>query len=595
MPQEPSGPVDDTDMSRADARNDHLRARAPAAELQAIVDQLPAMVAYWNVDLRNRQANRAYIEWFGIAPEDMYDMHISELLGPEVFTKNLPYIEGALDGRPQLFNRTLIDAAGRERVTQASYIPDVVDGEVRGFVVLVTDISSRVEVERELERRAELYRALARDTPNGFVLVFDRDLRFLVADGSALTAFGYTRRDLEGRTIFEAAPARLAAELERRYAAALAGETVTWERRRGPRTFSLTVGPLRDRGGEVFAGMVSGTDVTVLRQSEAMNMALGQIATAVARQASPAAVFAQVAESVRDLFDVEAALIARFDAMGAVSVLASAPRHPPDVPTQLAFVDGDERHSALAAVQRTARAALVRYADADLELPAQLRAAGFATGAGAPVRVRDRLWGALVIGASDTDRLDGGVLDQLSSFAELVALAVGNAEAWDALARDARTDALTGLANHRTFQERLRQEIAHAGRHGHPLSLVLFDIDHFKSVNDTHGHQTGDAVLAELARRLKPLVRGRELLARTGGEEFGWILPDTEAAAAVQAAERLRATVGRAPFAVAGTVTVSAGVAVPGPEGDATALLAAADRALYEAKRQGRNRTCREH
>ncbi len=113
------------------------------------------MVAFWDRDLRNRFANRAYIDWFGVAPSDMRGMHIRDLLGPRVFAMNLPYIEGALRGEEQLFERTLVDAAGRTRFTQASYTPQVVDGVVRGFFVLVTDITSRVRAELALRESVE--------------------------------------------------------------------------------------------------------------------------------------------------------------------------------------------------------------------------------------------------------------------------------------------------------------------------------------------------------------------------------------------------------------------------------------------------------
>lgn len=120
-------------------------------ELITALDNLPGMVAYWDRELRNHIANAAYLEWFGIAPEDMRGMHIRDVLGPEVYEKNLPYIRGALAGEKQLFNRTLVDAYGRSRYTQASYIPYAADGVVQGFFVLVTDISERVAAEEALK------------------------------------------------------------------------------------------------------------------------------------------------------------------------------------------------------------------------------------------------------------------------------------------------------------------------------------------------------------------------------------------------------------------------------------------------------------
>lgn len=124
-----------------------------AVDVQKMLDGLPAMVGYWDRDLRNRMANAAYLDFFGKSPQAMQGTHISELLGPELYEKNLKYMEGALDGKTQLFDREIRTPSGEVRYTQASYIPDVdEDGEVRGFFVLVTDITERRRIEEELER-----------------------------------------------------------------------------------------------------------------------------------------------------------------------------------------------------------------------------------------------------------------------------------------------------------------------------------------------------------------------------------------------------------------------------------------------------------
>ncbi len=132
-----------------------------AVETQALLDALPAMVGYWDRDLLNRMANDAYIGFFGKSPEEMRGTHIRDLLGPELYAKNLPYIEGALRGEKQLFDREIPTPSGEIRYTQASYIPDLADdGEVRGFFVLVTDITERRRIEEEMaQSRARLAEA----------------------------------------------------------------------------------------------------------------------------------------------------------------------------------------------------------------------------------------------------------------------------------------------------------------------------------------------------------------------------------------------------------------------------------------------------
>ncbi len=125
-----------------------------------MLNALPALVGYWDSELRNRMANDAYIEFFGVSPDQMRGTHIRELLGPEHYAQNLPYIEGALAGETQLFYREIPKPSGEIRYTQASYIPDFFEGEVRGFFVLVTDITEQRQVEEEVERnRARLAEA----------------------------------------------------------------------------------------------------------------------------------------------------------------------------------------------------------------------------------------------------------------------------------------------------------------------------------------------------------------------------------------------------------------------------------------------------
>jgi diguanylate cyclase (GGDEF)-like protein/PAS domain S-box-containing protein len=159
------------------------------------------------------------------------------------------------------------------------------------------------------------------------------------------------------------------------------------------------------------------------------------------------------------------------------------------------------------------------------------------------------------------------------------------------LERLASTDDLTGLANRRNLAEALRRETAAARRHGWPVSLIMLDLDHFKAVNDRHGHPTGDDVLVAVAQRLAGTVRAGETLARLGGEEFGWLLPDCDAESAMAVAERARALVGSDPFPGVGVLTMSAGVSTASQAADDQELYRAADRALYEAKQTGRNRT----
>lgn len=127
-----------------------------AYRLRRLFDHLPALVAFWDKDLKNVIANQAYVDWFGLSPDQIRGTHIRTVLGEDVYAKNLPFIRAALEGKEQLFSRTLVDPQGRERHSQASYVPEVRDGEVAGFFVLVTDVTPRVEAQRELDDAQEL-------------------------------------------------------------------------------------------------------------------------------------------------------------------------------------------------------------------------------------------------------------------------------------------------------------------------------------------------------------------------------------------------------------------------------------------------------
>jgi len=162
------------------------------------------------------------------------------------------------------------------------------------------------------------------------------------------------------------------------------------------------------------------------------------------------------------------------------------------------------------------------------------------------------------------------------------------------------TDALTGLNNRRYLDTHLATLVERSCRRDRPLSVLITDIDHFKAFNDTHGHEGGDDVLREFARRVRGAVRGADLACRYGGEEFVVVMPDTTAEVAAQVAERLRAAVAAAPFMIsasggAATVTTSVGIATLEKAGEgADALLRRADKALYQAKHNGRNRVASE-
>jgi diguanylate cyclase (GGDEF)-like protein len=199
------------------------------------------------------------------------------------------------------------------------------------------------------------------------------------------------------------------------------------------------------------------------------------------------------------------------------------------------------------------------------------------------------------------DEFDDADLVTLRTFAGQAAVALDNVRVHEEAQRLSLTDPLTGLSNYRYLKESLRREVERASRFGRKLTILALDLDRFKDINDTHGHATGDAVLAEFARRIRDGIREVDFAFRQGGEEFVVLLPETDAVGGAVVAQRLGAAVRRTPVTVDspdGTslsvpVTVSIGVAVF-PDNGATgpAVLEAADDALYAAKAAGRDTHC---
>jgi diguanylate cyclase (GGDEF)-like protein len=213
-----------------------------------------------------------------------------------------------------------------------------------------------------------------------------------------------------------------------------------------------------------------------------------------------------------------------------------------------------------------------------------------------PLESGGRVRGLITV-ARPEHEFDDGDRDILRSLAAQATLALENVELHYQVQQQAVTDELTGLANHGHFQDLLQGEIEQVRRYRYPVGLIMLDLDDFKSINDTYGHQQGDVVLKHVARALRETSRDVDVPARYGGEEMAVILPHTDLEGAYAISERVRGAIEalRIPRLDGdGTlrITASFGVAAS-TEGDKDALIGDADAALYAAKRQGKNRTVR--
>jgi diguanylate cyclase (GGDEF)-like protein len=207
-----------------------------------------------------------------------------------------------------------------------------------------------------------------------------------------------------------------------------------------------------------------------------------------------------------------------------------------------------------------------------------------------PVRHGGQLLAAMELYPVNDVQLSHDLIELLHGVAAQAATAIRHAQIYRQQEQSALTDELTQLPNRRYLTQRFGQEVQRAKRHKKPIAFLMIDVDEFKPVNDTHGHLAGDRVLSELGAILAGSLRGSDVCARYGGDEFGAIVHEATIEGASVLAERLRQAVERARFSSGVKVTVSVGVAATDDPDRMDRLVEAADRALYEAKDRGRNR-----
>lgn len=416
------------------------RLREAEHDVRTILNNMPSMIGYWDAQLINRFANQAYIEWFGVSPERLRGMHISELMGPALFALNRPYIDRALAGEPQLFERTLVNQRGEERHTMASYLPDFEDGKVCGIFVQVTDISDRKRMEHELFEEKERIR-LTLQSIGDAVVCADAQGRVTFLNPVAERLTGWKVQEAVGQP---------------------ADELVA----------------VRDRDGQPLAHSPLHTAIA---QGRAVDTVRGVI----------------INRHTGQHFDVE------------------------EMATPIT-----DRHG----------------------------------------------------------QVTGGVT-VLRDVSEAMAMA-------ERMAHLAQYDPLTDLPNRLLLQDRAQLAMAQARRDGNCLALMYLDLDGFKQINDSLGHDAGDQLLVQFARRLQAAVRQSDTVCRQGGDEFVVLLPGLEGAAQAAGVARKILALCDSPYELHGrlyTIGVSGGIALFPLHGESFDELSRyADSAMYAAKNAGR-------
>jgi diguanylate cyclase (GGDEF)-like protein len=332
---------------------------------------------------------------------------------------------------------------------------------------------------------------------------------------------------------------------------------------------------------DALAARLQGDAEELRAGREALAESAERLGQALARTHDLDGLLQTVLDAVRDAADAEAGAAFLGEARAleerAVATRAGGPPSP----------------AVLDALARLARGAVEREATARGPVLAGEPARGLAV----PLRSGTRVLGALaLVRREGAPVLDTATVAAVEVLVEPAGVAVGNVLEHEETRRLSVTDALTGAGNFRQLSTTLAREVERATRFSRPLSIVMLDLDHFKTVNDTHGHAFGDGVLREFARRLQDCLREVDTVARYGGEEFAVVLPETGSEGAAAVTARIVAAVRAKPFTVGATsqaVTVSAGVAsFPDHGRTASEILRAADAALYVAKAAGRDRWC---
>jgi diguanylate cyclase (GGDEF)-like protein len=309
--------------------------------------------------------------------------------------------------------------------------------------------------------------------------------------------------------------------------------------------------------------------------------ALRELAVAVAEMRAPEVIYELVAREAAKVAGVDSGAVVRFRVDEVGEVVGSSHMAGSQVGSLLPL-EGAEGVALVARTGHSARTNGSRSTNGQA-IPVSL------PGVAVPIRVRRQLWGALLVVARPREELAPDVEERLAIFADLAGLAITNADTSALLLAQATSDPLTGLLNHRAFQQRVETEVRRAQRYERPLSLVLLDLDHFKSINDGYGHQAGDAALMQAANLLETGARAGDVLGRIGGDEFALLLPETIAEGGLRIAERIAEEFRAAPVGVASHLTMSAGICDLGQAKSSKELLQLADGALYWAKNQGRD------
>jgi diguanylate cyclase (GGDEF)-like protein/PAS domain S-box-containing protein len=537
--------------------------------IRAIANGLPGLVAYWGADQRCWFANNAYYDWFGVRPVDMIGLHVREFKNGPLYEMDERYMLGALAGVPQAFERTLTKANGEVGQFWTQYIPDTINDQVQGYFVLCSDITVLRRVEHTQQR-----------------------VQLLLEASQAMAGVGGWEVDLRTREVY------WTPEVYRIF------ET-------SPEEFTPTVDATR----RFFAPSTLDRLQEIIRRAETEGVGHDEEFDMVTAKGKPIVVHSRgvitleggkpikrtsVIQDITEAKRAQAAL-RESDARWKLALESTG-----DGVWDWNLVTGERRSS-----QRFVE--MYGYGPQDMmelqgekfdemvhpdDVPQMLSARDAHLSGKRPsyrnehrIRCKDGSWKWIMTRGMVIERdAQGKPTRMIGTHTDITERKQTEAMVW----QQANFDFLTGLPNRSMLRDRLQQDLMTSRRHGLQVAVLFIDLDHFKEVNDTLGHDSGDVLLVDAALRIKSCVRESDTVARMGGDEFTVVLselPDQNRVDGI--AQHILARLSEAFLLGSERAFVSGSVGValfPGDGEDIDTLFKHADQALYAAKNAGRNR-----
>ena len=535
------------------------------SQLRAIMDGVPAPVAYIDRDERCHYVNRTFLQFFGLTVEAVAQMRLSDVVGRTIYESAQAMLARAFDGESTAFDRLVPGANGIRRWMTIRVVPDAgAAGDVHGAFVLMNDIHGLKQAQEAL-RASEAELRLIMDNVPARVSYIDRDYRYRFLNRHDEDWLAESRKDLAGKRVVDVVGEERFGQVKPLFDRVLAGETVSTEQMLvqpdgSVKWESVHYAPNRDAEGGVIGIYAVHTDVhDQKRNEEALRRANWMLSSHISN--TPLAVMEWDRDYRLVRWSPQAEHIFGWttgEVLG-MPLTENVLLHEDDLPASSSLIErlssGDEPRAT----------GLTRNHRKDGET----------------------IWCEWYHSALLDDQ---GQIVSILSFVQDVSSRI---QAEERLQYLATRDALTGLPNRLLLQERLTQAIAQARRSGRRLGVLFIDLDRFKNVNDTLGHRIGDELLKRVSRALAGALRETDLLARLGGDEFMVIVDDFDDPAVLgRVAQKLCDAVAH-PIRVEDHdiyVTSSIGIAVyPDDSDDPEELLKHADVAMYRSKELGRN------